>query len=340
MIREEITSSSDVYSRIFGDPYLSVFESALSEKFEKKGILISSPEFFLDAFKVLGVGYGDEVILPALCQRENVRAIRKIGGSPVFVDIRLSDYAIDSDRIEEAITDRTKLILISHLFGNPAIDTEKILRIAKKNSLKVLENISGAFGAKLLIDGRWRNVGTLGDIGYFNFSQVFSDKSLLMSGMICEKEDRIYEQLYGACVTRGRNNLSFGELTRVGRKCARAEQDREQRRFIITRYESALGGVSEINLQRISGGGRSAFTRYIFRTTKKEEIERLLVNLDLRYANLKRFFLPSYRNGYLSGSFPVAEQAVRESILLPVSGKYASKEAESIIEAVKLFMKN
>ena len=89
-------------------------------------------------FKALGIGPGDEVIVPAYTYVASATAILQVNAVPVFVDIQADTYAIDPDRIEEAITDRTKAIEPVHFGGQPA-DMDRIFEIAKKHNLLVLK---------------------------------------------------------------------------------------------------------------------------------------------------------------------------------------------------------
>ncbi len=112
----------------------------------------------------LGIGPGDEIITAANTFVATAFAISHTGGSPVFVDVSDTDFNINVDLIENAITERTKAIIPVHLYGQPA-DMDSITSIARKHSLKVIEDACQAHGAKY----RNRAVGTIGDIGCFSF---------------------------------------------------------------------------------------------------------------------------------------------------------------------------
>lgn len=337
---QNFLSSHNVHFQTFGDSYLPVFEANLSEKFEGNAVLASSgnPSISLKhIFHALGVIKGDEVILPALCQRENMIALRRIGIDPIFVDIQLSDYAIDPEKITEKITNQTKAIIITHLFGQPALHIERILEIAKKNSLKVVENISHAFGSKLCVGEKWRAVGTFGDVGYFNFSQVYRTPFPQASGIICKKGSLVYEKLNGLRLKKERNYLSTDELMLIERKCDKIEHERDARKDLAAYYEEQfrLMNYSGIASQEMQKKSQYTFSRYIIRVTEKEKMIRLFANNNLHYSVPEKLFLPGKKADYIQGTFLNAEKAVRESILLPISGKYAQIEAQSIINAIK-----
>lgn len=112
----------------------------------------------------LGIGAGDEVIVPAFTFIASANACEYVGAKPVFVDIDLNTFNIDVAKIEAAITEKTKAIMPVHLFGLSA-DMDPILEIAKKHNLKVIEDAACAIGTKY----RETHVGLLGDMGAFSF---------------------------------------------------------------------------------------------------------------------------------------------------------------------------
>ena len=132
--------------------------------------LSSGTDALLIALMVLGVGPGDEVIVPAYSFFASAGVVDRVGAVPVFVDIRLDDYNIDPRLIEARITSRTKAIMPVHLYGQTAAMND-IERIARKHSLPVIEDAAQAVGAEL--DGR--RAGSLGVMGCFSF---FPSKNL------------------------------------------------------------------------------------------------------------------------------------------------------------------
>lgn len=118
------------------------------------------------ALQALGIGPGDEVIVPALTWLATGIAPLYVGATPVIVDIEEDTLCLDPVKVEEAITEKTKAIIPVHLFGSIA-DMEKIMEIARKYDLKVVEDCAHAHGG--VWDGR--HVGTIGDVGSFSFQQ-------------------------------------------------------------------------------------------------------------------------------------------------------------------------
>jgi perosamine synthetase len=116
------------------------------------------------AFKVLGIGPGDEVIVPDLTFVATGNAVVTAAAVPIMVDVRRDSWCIDVDRIEAAITSRTRAIVPVHLYGHPA-DMPAITALANKHGLHVIEDAAEAHGASIA----GRRVGALGDCGIFSF---------------------------------------------------------------------------------------------------------------------------------------------------------------------------
>jgi len=119
------------------------------------------------ALEALGIGRGDEVITSPFTFFATAEAISVVGAVPVFVDVKLEDFNIDENKIEKAITSKTKAIMPVHIFGTPA-NMDKINEIAKKNNLYVIEDACQAIGAKY----KGQMIGSLSDIACFNSYSV------------------------------------------------------------------------------------------------------------------------------------------------------------------------
>lgn len=117
------------------------------------------------ALKVLGIGVGDEVIVPSLTFVAPVNAIKYVGAQPVFVDVCRDTFVMDANRIEELVTSKTKAILPVHIYGN-AVDMDKVMEVANKYNLFVIEDATESLGT--LYKGRY--TGTIGHIGCFSFN--------------------------------------------------------------------------------------------------------------------------------------------------------------------------
>lgn len=141
------------------------------------------------ALLALEIGDGDEVIVPSFTYIASVNAIKYTGAKPVFVDSDLVTWQIDPKKIEEKITPRTKAIMAVHLYGQPC-EMDKILSIAKKYNLFIIEDCAEAFGS--LYKGK--HVGTIGDIATFSF---FGNKTITTGegGMVVTNDLSLHEKV-------------------------------------------------------------------------------------------------------------------------------------------------
>jgi len=117
------------------------------------------------ALRTLGIGEGDEVITSSMTFISPVNTIKYVGAEPVFVDVCRDTYVMDAEKIEEMITPKTKAILPVHIYGHP-VDMDKIMEIAKKHNLYVIEDATEALGSEY----KGKKSGTIGDIGCFSFN--------------------------------------------------------------------------------------------------------------------------------------------------------------------------
>lgn len=171
--------------------YIGRFEEEFSNFCSAKhGIAVCNGTAALHLSLVaLGIGAGDEVILPSLTFVATSAAIRHAGATPVFVDCIPEIGVIDPDAVQQAITDKTKAIIAVHLYGHPA-DADAILKIANTHNLFFIEDAAEAHGAKC----RGKRVGGLGHVGIFSF---YGNKVLTTGegGMITTNDDKLDQRI-------------------------------------------------------------------------------------------------------------------------------------------------
>ncbi|WP_027624875.1 LegC family aminotransferase [Clostridium lundense] len=117
------------------------------------------------ALRTLGIGEGDEVIVPSLTFISPVNTIKYVGAEPVFIDVCRDTFVMDAEKIEELITKKTKAIMPVHIYGHP-VDMDKLMDIANKYQLYVIEDATEALGSYY----KNKAVGTIGHIGCFSFN--------------------------------------------------------------------------------------------------------------------------------------------------------------------------
>ncbi len=229
--------------------------------------------------QALGIRAGDEVILPPYTFMATSTATLAVNAVPIFVDIDPDTYNIDPDKIEEAITDRTRAIIPVHIAGNP-VDMDRIMRVAKKYDLRVLEDSAQAHGA------RWagKMAGTIGDVGAWSFQ---SSKNVTSGegGATATNDEKIFDRLFSfqncGRVRTGKwyehHNMSGNhrlsafqaavlivQLDRVEEYCVRREKNAA---YLDSRLRE-IGGVEPTVMT--PGATRHAYHLYIFRFNSEE----------------------------------------------------------------------
>ena len=194
------------------------------------------------ALKSLGIGAGDEVIVPSNTYIATALAVTYVGAKPVFVEPRIEIFNINPDLIEVAITDKTKAIMPVHLYGQ-SCDMDPIMEIAAKYDLKVVEDCAQAHGATY----KGKKIGTFGDIAGFSFYPGKNLGALGDAGAVVTNDKNLADKVralgnYGSDfkyhhIYKG-NNSRLDELQAafLSAKLPHLERMNEERRRIATRY--------------------------------------------------------------------------------------------------------
>ncbi len=203
--KREVLEIADSISKgwLSGGPKLKEFESRVANFHKVKygiGVCNGTQALYL-GLKVLGIKKGDEVIVPDFTFIASANAVTWTGARPVFVDIDKT-LTIDSSKIEEAITERTKAIMPVHLYGKSA-NMDNIRKIADKYNLYIIEDAAQAFGIKY----RGKSVGGIGDIGCLSF---YADKVITTGegGMVLTNDDGLARSVR-ILINQGRNGRGW-----------------------------------------------------------------------------------------------------------------------------------
>lgn len=154
------------------------------------------------AVAAIGITFGDEVLVPALTFVSSASVIVQQGGIPVFVDVNMCDYCINVDDLISKITEKTKAIVLVHLYGAP-VNMKKVLLIAEKFNLRVIEDCAQAHGARY----HEKLVGTFGDMACFSFYQT-KNMTCGEGGMVITND----EDLYKVCRSLSDHGIINGNL--------------------------------------------------------------------------------------------------------------------------------
>jgi dTDP-4-amino-4,6-dideoxygalactose transaminase len=295
-----------------------------------------------------GIKNGDEVITIANTAVPTVSAIDFAGAVPVFVDIDDS-FNINPDLIEEKITDKTRVIMPVHLFGNPC-NMELICSVAKKHGLKIIEDCAQAHGAEF----NGRKTGSLGDAGCFSF---YPSKNLGANGdggMILTSDEEIakkakllryygFKDRYNSIIRGFNSRLDEIQAALLRFKLSKLEIWTRRRIHIAEKYFEGLAGLP-LRLPLISPASRHVFHLFVIQLENQDVRNRLIKYLSekeittLIHYPVAIHLQPAYKYlGYKEGSLPVTENAVATIMSLPIFPEMEEAEQEYVIENIRSF---
>ena len=299
----------------------------------------------------LGLEPGDEVITPSFTFFATAGTIHNAGGRPVFVDIDPSTYCADPAAIEAAITTKTRAIVVVHLFGQMAA-MERILDVADRHGLPVIEDGAQAIGAHRTINGTKRMAGEQGWCSTFSF---FPSKNLGGYGdggmMVTQQEDLAIRlsrlRLHGGAKQYhhdevGTNSrLDTLQAAVLLAKFPHLAGWSAARRGRAARYAAAFGGHSDIAVPVIDPPNEHIFHQYTIRVPRRDELMAHLKGQGSGcavYYPVGLHLQPCFADlGYRIGSLPETERAMAEVLSLPVYPELADEAQDRVVAAVRGF---
>jgi dTDP-4-amino-4,6-dideoxygalactose transaminase len=300
------------------------------------------------------IGAGDEVITSPFSFIATADAIELVGARPVFVDIDPVTFNINPTLIEKAIRPTTAAIMPVHLFGLPA-DLDPILKIAKANNLQVIEDAAQGIGSRY----NDKFAGTVGDFGCFSF---FPSKNLGGAGdgglittndpakaerlrmiRVHGSKQKYFHELLG---TNSRLDTLQAAVLRV--KLRHLDKWAAGRANRAERYRKlfAEGGLTSlVKCPPVPPRGfHHVYNQFTVRTGKRDELKEFLRLAGIPseiYYPLCMHLQPAFRSlGYVAGDFPVAEEASREVLSLPVYPELSDAHQDLVVDAIARFHKN
>ncbi len=297
------------------------------------------------AYKEMGVmNEGDEVIVPANTYIATILAIMHAGLKPVLCEPTTETCNIDPDRIEDAITERTRAIMAVHLYGRTA-EMEHINAIARKHSLKVIEDAAQAHGA--LYNGK--RTGNLGDAAGFSFYPGKNLGALGDGGAITTNDPQLAQTAraianYGSTEKyvnkyQGVNSrLDELQAAVLSAKLPHLDSDNERRRNIARRYIAEIDNP-QVTLPQVEDYSRHVFHVFALMSPQREKLQEHLKAEGIE--TLIHYPIPPHRQEALKQfshlSLPTTEQIHREELSLPCNPAMGDEEVTKVIEAVNSF---
>lgn len=357
-------------------PYTKKLEERLKEYLNVKHVIgvANGTDALVITLKSLGIKEGDEVITTPFTFFATAEAISMVGAKPVFVDVRLEDFNIDSEKIEIAITDKTKAIMPVHIFGTPA-DMDKINEIAQRYNLYVIEDACQAIGAKY----KGKMVGSIGDVACFSFFPTKNLGTYGDGGLITTNNDEIASvcralKAHGSGV---QGEIAFNLLNNV-QKEVREEKNVDDTVYNPKKYYNYLigynsrldelhAGILNIKLDYLDkwNDKRIENARYFDENLKNMEFK--LMNLDKENKNVYHMYILQSENrerlieklekngigygiyypvplhlqkvykkmGYKEGDMPNSEYLSKRTIAIPVDPELIQEEKEYILSVLR-----
>lgn len=307
---------------------------------------------------LLGIKEGDEVITPALTFVATVNAIRYAGGTPVFCDIKgIDDLTIDADLLEGLITKKTRAIIVMHYAGFPC-DMDKIMAVADKYGLKVLED--ACHGP--LSEYHGRKLGTIGDIGCFSF---FSNKNISTGegGILVTNNQEYFERgkllrshgMTSMSYERSKGHSTAYDVIELGynyriddihsaialAQIEKLRADIEKRQIIRQKYEENLKGIERVVIP--FKDNKELVSNYIFpivlrdstqefRDIVRNHLQEAGIQTSVHYPAANRF---SIYKKYDKGGLPNTDYVTDNEITLPMYAKLSQDQIDFISDTIR-----
>ncbi len=311
----------------------------------------SGTDALLLPLKALNLEPGDEVVTTPFTFFATAGAIANAGGTPVFVDIDPETFNIDPAAVDAAITPRTRAIVPVHLFGQMAA-MERLLPLAERHGLAVIEDAAQAIGARRQMDGAWRHAGAVGTAGAFSF---FPSKNLGAwgdGGMIVTSDQPLAERLRRLRTHGGAKQYHHDEVGTNSRldtlqaaillaKLPHLMEWNAARRAHAAAYTAAFKDVPGVVPPFVDAANEHIYHQYTLRVSRRDALVKSLKERGIgcaiyypRPLHLQPCFEPL---GYHEGQFPATERATAEVVSLPVYPELPVAGRDAVIAAVREF---
>ena len=290
--------------------------------------------------RALGIGKGDEVIVPANTYIATVLAITANGAMPIFVEPD-EFYNLDAEKIESAVTEKTKAVMVVHLYGQSA-HMDKICAVAEKYNLKLIEDCAQSHGAKF----NGKMTGTFGNAGCFSFYPTKNLGGFGDGGAIITDDEQLSKNLkmlrnYGSEIkyhnklegVNSRLDEMQAALLRV--KLSHIDELNAERKKIAAKF---LDGIknSHLILPKLRAGSEHVYHQFVIRTERRDKFKKYLEDNGIK--TVIHYPIPPHlaecyaRLGYKRGDFPITEKYADEVLSLPMFNGMTDEEINFVIE--------
>jgi len=333
--------------------FIELFEKSFSDFIGTKyGMSCSNGTTALHlAMETLGIGKGDEVIVPNLSNIATINSVIFSGAKPVLVDVEKDTFGIDPEKIKDKITKKTKAINLVHLYGHP-VDMGPIMEIVKKNDIFLIEDCAEAHGAEY----KGKKVGSFGDLSCFSLysnkivttgeggivltnNEEYAEKANLIKNLGFT-EPRFHHWVLGTNyrMTNIQAAIGLGQMENIDKILS--ERDR-----IKMTYDGLLKDVKNITLQKQAPWAKMVCWMYciLLEPEFKFSKDELMNKLKAKGIETRSFFYPFHRQPLFlegederypccDGDYPVSDELSSKGLYLPSGSSLSENEMETVVE--------
>ncbi len=308
------------------------------------GVANGTEALFL-ALKALGIGPGDEVIVPTNTFIATAAAVSHAGATPVFVDCDPETYCIDPSRVSAAITERTKAVMPVHLYGHPA-DMDAIMGIARSSGLKVIEDCAQAHGTQY----KGKQVGAIGDASGFSFYPSKTLGAYGDAGMVLTNSDETAEALkllrdngrttwYEHAIIGYNSRLDGLQAAILRVKFGHLDEWVEARRTHARHYQELLGDAKGLVLPVEKPDAHHSYYVYVVRVENRDEVMAQLKEKGCGCAihyPVPLHLQPAFAFlGGSEGDHPVAERYAKQIVSIPMFPELTGAQVEEAAAIIR-----
>ncbi|QEK11321.1 LegC family aminotransferase [Crassaminicella thermophila] len=342
-------SSSGKYVDLFEERFKNYIESSQAV------VTMNGTSAIHLALRVLGIGEGDEVIVPSMTFIASVNPILYVGAEPVFVDVCKDTYVMDISKVESLITEKTKAIIPVHLYGN-MVDMEPLIELAEKYNLYIIEDATEGLGSEYKMnDGIWKKAGTIGHIGCFSFNgnklittggggMLVTDnidlgrkaKSLSTQAKVVEDNNAFFHDDIGYNF-RMPNILAAMGLAQLENIEEYISAKKEHARV----YDEMLKNIEGISLSKELKNEKRCFWLYalVIEDDFGKSRDELILEMKKNYIETRPFFQPIHKmkpyKDFRCGNLCVTEELALKGINLPSSVGLKKQEIYKVCQVIQ-----
>lgn len=333
-------------ARFIGGPEITALEEEIarySQCAHAVGVASGTDALIL-AIRALGVGYGDEVIVPTYSFIATAGAVVNCGAKPVFVDVDPATYNIDPKAMEKAITQHTKAVIVVHLYGQ-CCDMDTILEICARRGIPCIEDAAQAIGS----EWKGKRAGSMGALGCFSFFPSKNLGAMGDGGMVTAQDPALADKVrllkehggrpkyYHSIIgTNSRLDALHAAVLRV--KLRHLDSWSEGRARNAAIYNRLFEG-SRVGTPHHDPRTRHIYNQYVIRVAHRDDVRKELtdrgIGTEIYYPvpfHLQKCFAD---HGHKEGDFPHAEAAARETVALPIYPELTEEQIGYVAAAVR-----